>query len=417
MEHLRLLAPFAFGALIVGLAYCQDEPVFKITSLNDHLYKLTTDGGGYTVKVIASVGKDGALLVETGQGRTADDLKAALATLGAADPKYIINTHAHEEHTGGNAVFGDRPVVIGHESLRKRLTSGSYLFNEFPDFALPRLTIANSLSIFFNGEEIRLIAFPGAHDDGDIIVWFTGSRIVCVGGLSNGCHFPSVDGQRGNVLKYPEVVQQLLKILPEDVTIVPGHGEDGSMTDFRAFHNMLVRTIGIISSEMSMGKSLAALQEEDVLRDWASFEGSYVDRNQWIKYVVDGIQKPARKPTIFEPIYLALKAKGVEGALELYHDLKRNHADEYSLGEEDIVYIAYKLNQTKRVPEAMRFFEVCAQEYPAGTYAAYCHQQLADAYRAQGDSDAALKHCREVLRIDPGNARAAAMLKEIEGGR
>jgi glyoxylase-like metal-dependent hydrolase (beta-lactamase superfamily II) len=417
MEHLRLLALVVCLGSFAAMAYAQGEPVFKIAKLNDHLYKLTTDGGGYTVKVIASVGRDGALLVDTGQGRTAEDLKAALETLGAADPRFIINTHAHEEHTGGNVVFAGGPVVIGHESLRRRLTSGSYLFNEFPDYALPRIALTNSLSLVFNGEEIRLIAFPGAHDDGDIIVWFTGSRVVCVGGLSNGTHFPSVDEVGGDVLKYPEVVQRLLQVLPEDVTIIPGHGEDGSMTDFRAFHNMLVKTSGIVRSELASGKDLATLQQQDVLKDWASFDGSYVDRNQWIKYLVNGVERPARKQTIFEPIYRALKDKGVEAAAALYYDLKTNHPDQYSVGEEDVVYIAYKLNQTKQVPQAMRFFEICATEFPAGAYAAYCHQKLADAYRARGDIKTARNHCKEVLKIDPEDARAAAMLKELDPGR
>jgi cyclase len=412
----QALITILLTGLVAGVVNAQEQPTFKITKLSDHIYKLAADGGGYTIKVIASIGKDGTLLVDTGQRRTATSLRAALESIGGANPRFIINTHAHEEHTGGNVIFGSGPVFIGHASLRSRLTSGSYVFDEFPDEALPSVSFTDSLSLFFNGEEIKLMAFPGAHDDGDIVIWFTGSKIVCVGALSNSPHFPSVDERGGNAIKYPETVERLIAILPEDVTVIPGHGDDHSMSDFRAFHRMLVDTREAVRAGLAEGKDLAKLQAEDVLKPWASFEGSYVDRNQWIEYLVEGFQPPVRKPTIFAMIHTALKEKGLDAAVELYYDLKRNHAEEYSLEETDVVYVGYKLSQHDRTAEATRFFEVCASEFPTGKYAYYCHHRIGDAYKAQGRKDLALEHYRKAVELNPEDTEAATMVKELEAG-
>jgi hypothetical protein len=304
-------------------------------------------------------------------------------------------------------------VIIAHESVRTRLRSGSYLYHEFPGYALPEIGFTDSLTLFFNGEEIKLIAFPGAHDDGDIVAWFTQSRVACVAALSNGSHFPSVDG-KGDVLKYPETVARVMAILPEDVTIVAGHGEDGNMDDYRTFHRMLVETTEIIRAGLADGKDLETLQEEDVLADYASFDGDYVDRDGWIAYLVGGFQPEEEKGTILEPVYYALRDGGTDAAVELYFDFKNNRQDEYRAGETELVYIAYKLNLNGRVDEAIVFFELCAAEFPEGDYAYYCHQQLGGTYRDRGNRELALEHYRKSLEINPDNSAAADAIAEIE---
>jgi cyclase len=410
----RIMLSALLAVLLAACAFAQAEPVWEVKRLTDRIYELTTDGGGYTVKVIASVGEDGVLLVDSGQRRTAEDLRATIEGLGKGAPRYIISTHAHEEHTGGNAAFGPGPVTIGHESLRTRLRSGSYLFDEFPDHALPAIAFAESLSIFFNGEEIRLIAFPGAHDDGDIIVWFTESKVVCVGALSNGTHFPSVDGRGGDVLKYPEIVERVMGILPEDVTIIPGHGEDGTMAEYRAFHRMLVETTAIVRAELAKGKDAAALKEEDVLAAYASFDGSYVDRNGWIDYLVGGLRPKERVKSIYEPVYYALRDGGTDAAIEVYRDYKNNYPDEYAAGEIELVVIAHTLDRSGRTEESISFFELCAEEFPEGAYAYYCHHKLGGAYRDKGDHELALEHYRKSIELNPANAEAAEAIAEIE---
>jgi len=416
--------------------------MFEVTKLADGIFKLSTDGGGYTVKVIASVGPDGILLVDTGQLATGEALKAALQTLlteqasqgrgasagtpapfgtaglGGASPKVIINTHSHIEHTAGNMAFGAGPLIIGHENLRARLRSGAYLFDEFPEEALPRLTFSESMSLRFNGEEIRLIAFTGAHDNSDIIVWFTKSKVVCVGALCNGRHFPSVDEETGDVLKYPETAARVIAALPEDVRIIPGHGEDCTMEDFRAFQSMLVNTTEVVRRRLAEGKDADTLKAQDVLKDWTAFECSYVDRNEWIDYLVKGLQgkteseKARRK--LFEPLYYAWKEKGADAAVGLYREMKATQSDSYPFDEMTPLYIAYKLFNSGKPDASLKFFELTLSEYPEGQYAYLCHYYLGRIHDQAGDKDLAVQSYRKSLELNPDNPKVAQRLKELE---
>ena len=401
--------PIIAGSILLAFlpALAQDDGGYEIAPLNDHLYKLSIDGGGYTVKVLASVGDDGLLLVESGQGESAEKLKAALQTLTEAAPRIIINSHEHIEHIGGNAAFGDDPIVIGHARLLTGLRSGGHLFDEFPKATLPDVTFTDSMSIHFNGEEIKLIAFPGGHSDNDIIVWFTGSKIVCVGAISNGRHFPSVDGYSGDVLQYAPVAKAVIDILPEDVTIMPGHGEEGTMAEFRAFHDMLVKTTATVKAGLDDGKDLEALKAVDVLKDWTSFEGSYVDRNGWLEYLVTGLRPAPAKKTVFEPMYYAWKDGDAAAAVTLYHDLKKTKADEYGFTEFELLAIAYKLYRRSLMPDAVIFFELCTQEFPKGTYTGHCYDYMGRAHEALGRKEQALKAYKACLEVMPDRAHAA----------
>ena len=404
------------GMIMTASINAQESPAYEVTQLNDHIYELTIDGGGYTVKVIASVGRDGILLVDAGKEEHAEALKTALARFGGEAPKIIINTHAHVEHIGGNAVFGGKPIIIGHEKVRTRMTSGSLLFDEFPDEALPDITFSDSMSLFFNGEEIKLKAFPGAHDNCDIIAWFTASKLVCVAALSNGSHFPSVDEASGDVYKYPEVVGRVIAILPEDVRIIPGHGADGTMDDYRKFHDMLVKTTAIVRAEATGGKDAATLKKEDVLKDWTSFEGSYVDKATWIDYLVTGLQPPNPLLPIYDPMYYALKEKGVDGAIETYLDLKKNHADKYRFIEIELLIIPYKLFGDERYADAVKLSELWLKEYPNGEYAWLMHHNMGRSYMMLGDKERARQHLKKSLELNPDNPRAKEFLEELDKG-
>ena len=154
---------------------------------------LTTDQGAYTTNTIASVGEDGVLLVDTQAEGDAEALKKVVDGFGKGSPKIIINTHRHVEHVGGNAIFGEDPIVIAHDLVPAKLRSGSYLFNEFPRATFPDITFGDTMTLWFNGEEIVLTEMSGSHDDNEIIVHFTHSKVVHLSSLANGFNFPSVD--------------------------------------------------------------------------------------------------------------------------------------------------------------------------------------------------------------------------------
>jgi cyclase len=393
--------------------FSQETSGYRIAKLADGIYELITDGGGYPLKVIASVGIDGLLIIDSGDMEHGDSLVTALQTFKKGMPKIIINTHSHIEHIGGNIAIGKGPVIIGHKNIRDRYINGLYVFTGIPDNVLPNITFSDSMDIFFNGEKIRLMAFPGAHDNSDIIVWFTNSKIVCTAALCNGHHFPSIDGETGDITKYPETVARVISILPEDILIVPGHGDDCTI---KQFYDMLVQTSGIIRTELTKGKSLEELQEEDILADWRTWE-SYVDRNSWIQYWVEAIQYPkiiSTKKKIYAPVYSAMMQNGVDSAIVLNNTLKTKHSDQYFYEEKTALWIGRVLAYMGRDDDAMKFLNLCIKENSNSDAAFISHYTLGNIYWNNGNIKSAKEHYEIYLERFPKDETVLERMKEIK---
>jgi len=393
----------------------EDNVTIKVTPLSEHLYILTTDQGAYTTNSIVSVGDDGVLLIDTQTSDEAEELKKVVDNFGKGSPKYIINTHRHIEHIGGNAIFGDDPVVIAHELLPSKLKSRSFIFEEFPDATFPDITLADSLSLFFNGEKIRIIAFGGSHDDNEMIIHFTGSGVVHLSSLVNGFNFPSIDAG-GDVFMFPVLVARAIELLPENVVVVSGHNGTGTWMDLQKYYEMLIGTIEAVKKGLAEGKSVADLQGEKVLDEWKSYAGSYVSVDDWIEYISDGFEKkdaPDRKG-IYEPIYYAIKDGGLEAGIKQYLELKNNHPNEYTFTGAELLIIGDKYLKKDRVPEAIRLLELSLSENPSDRYTYYTHYMLATAYRKQGKNALAIRNCEKAVELNPDFQGAIQLLEELK---
>jgi glyoxylase-like metal-dependent hydrolase (beta-lactamase superfamily II) len=407
-----MLFAVASVALNTTSLMAQEESNVEVSQLTERLYLLTTNQGAYTTHTIASVGDDGVLLVDTQAEGYAEELKQKVDAFGRGNPVYIINTHRHVEHLGGNAIFGETPIVIAHELVPKKLRSGSFLFEEYPDATLPDITLADSLSLYFNGERIRIIALAGSHDDNEIIVHFTESKVVHLSSLVNGFNFPSVDSD-GDALKFAELVAKASELLPSDVTIVSGHNDTGTWEDLRTYHVMLVETAEVVRLSLAAGQDLETLQKDSVLKAWAHYAGSYVSTDEWIEYLVTALapdDEPEKKD-IYEPLYYAMKDGGAEAAVKRYFELKDD--DAYEITEFELLIIGDKLLKKGRIPEAIEFLSLNLQEYPSGKYAYYGHYDLALAYQKQGDKAAAIEHCEKALELNAEFQGAAQLLEEL----
>ena len=415
MKAIVWSAVFVAGLLAPAHLCAQDKKVFEVTKLADHLYELSTDGGGYPEKVIASVGSDGVLIVDSGERRTGEALADALKAFGKGLPKIVINTHSHIEHLGGNPIVGQGAVIVGHRNLRERYLNGLYFFGTFPPEFLPNLTFTDSLALHFNGEEIRLASFTGAHDDSDIAVWFTGSKVAVVGALCMGKHFPSIDGDTSDVRKYPEVTAKLLAWLPDDVRLVPGHAEDCDMAEARKFLDMLRKTSEIVRIEMAKGRDLARLQADDVLAGYASYESSYVKRPEWIEYWYSAYTTTrSDKPRPYAPVIRALQEKGAAAAMEAYGELRRTRPNDYWFEDQALMFMGRRLFRMKRFDDATVFLERCIKEFPGSEGAAVSHSVLASVCEQQGDLAKARLHLTTYLEKHPQDAAARKKLVEIE---
>jgi glyoxylase-like metal-dependent hydrolase (beta-lactamase superfamily II) len=409
-----IITGIILAALLVPAAgQSQQDVSVTVTQLTDKLYLLSTDQGSYTTNTIAFVGDDGILLVDTQSRDDASALKAAVDAFGKGMPKYIINTHRHIEHIGGNAIFGTEPVVIAHALVPAKLRSRSFLFEEFPPATFPDITVADSLTLYFNSECIRIVALSGSHDDNEIIIHFTDSKIVHLSSIVNGFNFPSVDSD-GDVLRFPELVTQAVAVLPHDVVIISGHNDPGTWDDLRPYHDMLVQSIEIVQSGLAAGKDLTTLQQEHVLDRFASYAGSYVSVDQWIAELVDGLQKgPESKPTVFQPLYDVWKSRGAAAAVARYFELKRDHPDEYQFAETTLLVIGIRLLGNDHLQDAVAFLEASVREHPNSELSYYAYYELAEAHHRMGQTDLAKQYCERSLELNPTFEAATTLLEEL----
>lgn len=413
MKNFKIIFTVTLLLLTAGLL-SQQKPVYRITKLSNCVFELSNEDNGYPVKVIVSAGEDGILIVDSGEKELGDALAEALSSFNKGMPKIIINTHSHIEHLGGNISIGKGPVIIGHKNLRDRYINGLYVFGMLPEGVIPNVTFADSLTIFFNGEEIKLLSFTGAHDNSDIIVWFTKSKIVCTAALCGNHHFPSIDGELGNILNYPDVVSKIISILPEDVLIVPGHSADCTMKEYGEFYDMLTETSDIILAELDKGKDTRELQKEDILAEWKSWE-SYVDRNAWIKFWADAIKNPktaGTKKKIYAPVYNKILESGGDSAIALYNNLKSRHADEYWFEERTAMWIGRRLANNGMNEDAVKFLNLCITENPGSEAASISHYSLGNIYWNSGSKNLAREHYIKYLERFPGDETVLKRIKE-----
>jgi glyoxylase-like metal-dependent hydrolase (beta-lactamase superfamily II) len=247
------------------------------------VHYLTGSGGNIGV----SVGDDGLLIVDDQFADLAGRIRAALDDLdgeGDGAPRYVLNTHFHGDHTGGNPYFGALAPILAHDNVRRRLEDGA---RPLDLVGLPVITYAEGLSVHFNGEEIRVRHFPAAHTDGDSVVWFTGSKVVHMGDLLFNGMFPYVDiDSGGSVAGLTRAAEQVLEWVDGEVTIVPGHGELADRAALERFHAMLVDSQALVAEALEAGDDVDAMVRNGLLQDYESWSWSFIDTARWLDTLV-----------------------------------------------------------------------------------------------------------------------------------
>lgn len=273
----------------------------KTTHVAGPIYMLEGQGGNFGVGNIGvSVGADGILMVDDQFAPLAEKIKAALKELRKGNPAFVLNTHFHHDHTGGNPTFGREATIIAHTNVRKRLanppSSKRRPRDPMPKVGLPVITFDESLSLHFNGEEIRAIHFPHGHTDSDSVIFFTGSNVVHMGDQFFQGKFPYVDfSSGGDVLGYTKNVKAVMGQLNADVKIIPGHGALSNLSDLKEFHRMLVETTDIVRSRMTAGQTLDQIRKEGLPDKWQGWASGLVSTERWLIALHNSLARNASK--------------------------------------------------------------------------------------------------------------------------
>jgi len=278
---LRILTA-ALLLTVTNTAFAQQDfskVQIKTTHVGGTVYMLEGSGGNIAV----SAGEDGFLMVDDQFAPLADKIRAAMNEVGTGDLRFLLNTHHHGDHVSGNEIFGAEATIIAHENVRKRLA-------DKPKAGWPIITFESSLSIHFNGEEIKAIHFANSHTDGDAVVHFTKSNVIHLGDMFFNGMFPYVDvGSGGNAIELSNNIGEFIESLPADVKVIPGHGPLGTIDDLKDYHIMLKETIGIVSKLKEDGKSLDDSKAAGLPDKWSSWSWSFVNTEKWIEAIYESL--------------------------------------------------------------------------------------------------------------------------------
>ena len=236
-------------------------------------------GSGGNIGV--STGEDGLLIIDDQYAPLAAKIRAALSQLNPDAPKFLLNTHFHGDHTGGNADFGVASIIIAHENVRGRLVA-----EDSPSPALPVITFDDDVTVHFNGENITLIHMPRGHTDTDSVVMFEDSNVVHMGDHFFNGGFPFVDlANGGTVQGYLSNLEKALSWIDDETSVIPGHGPLGSKADLLAFYNVVKDTSITIRVMKSQGVSAEEAVTEGLGDEYESWGQGFINEQRWIETV------------------------------------------------------------------------------------------------------------------------------------
>ena len=285
--------------LCCGLAVAQDEDFskvqIKVTKVAGNVYMLEGAGGN----IGASVGEDGIVVVDDQFAPLADKIEAALKGITDKPVRFIINTHYHGDHTGGNAYFQKQAPIIAHDNVRKRLESGGAAGNggsihmenkPQPKEALPIITFDHDVTVHLNGEDIRALHFPAGHTDGDSVIFFPKSNVVHMGDDFVTYGFPFIDVDSGGSIDgMIDGVEKVLAQVPPDVKVIPGHGPISSVDDVKAYVSMLKGTRDTVAKALKDGQTLDQMKQAKLLDPWKKYSGDFVKEDAFLETVYNSL--------------------------------------------------------------------------------------------------------------------------------
>jgi len=255
----------------------------KTTKVAGSVYMLEGAGGNIGV----SVGEDGIILIDDQYAPLAPKIEAALRAVSDKPVKYVLNTHWHGDHTGGNESFGKQAPIIAHTNVRKRLALGrkepGAETPPAPAAALPVITFDDRLMIHINGEDVRAVHYPHGHTDGDIVIFFTRSNVVHMGDHFFNGRFPFIDlGSGGSARGLIRNVDAVIAAVPADVKVIPGHGALASLSDLKSYSAMLKDTVKIVEAQMKKGRTPAQMKSDKVLAKYEALSWQFINTDSFI---------------------------------------------------------------------------------------------------------------------------------------
>ncbi len=285
-----LLAPDSLAPTLAAQNQDFSKVEIVTTPLATGISMLTGSGGNIGL----SVGDDGAFIIDDQYAPLTDKINAAVAKLTSRPVRFVINTHWHGDHTGGNENYGKAgAVIVAHDNVRKRM--GVQQVNEFfkstsppsPAAALPVITFADSVTLHLNGDEVEVTHVAPAHTDGDVVVRFARANVIHMGDLYMNGFYPFIDvASGGKVDGVVAAADKVLAMANDQTKIIPGHGPLATRATLKVYRDMIATIRDRIRSQLTAGKSLAEIQAAAPTKEFdATWGNGFMKADQFVALV------------------------------------------------------------------------------------------------------------------------------------
>ncbi len=287
------------AATLAIAAHAQNQPQdgeLTVTPVRGSVHMLSMGAAG---NVGVSAGPDGAFIIDDQFAPMAPRIAVAVAKLSKEPVRYILNTHWHGDHTGGNEHFGrEGYVIVAHDNVRTRMSREH--FNRFfnrttpasPTEALPVITFSNNMTFYFNGDTIRVVHVPRAHTDGDAVFYFEQADVLHAGDVFVRYGYPFIDlSSGGSIAGMIAGLDRMLAIIGANTIVIPGHGQLAGRDDVRGFRDMLAAARDRVVQRMKAGRTADQIIAEQPLAELDPRWGQgFIKAEQFIRTIVESEQ-------------------------------------------------------------------------------------------------------------------------------
>lgn len=287
-----LPSAFAHGGSGPVAQAAEPTPV-TTTDFGSGIYMLVGRGGNLGVLT----GDDGTFVIDSQYADMAPALLSAVNEIaGSSEVRFLLNTHWHGDHTGGNAAMADAgATIVAHDGVRKRLTTENsralggetQIIPPAEEAAWPVMSYSDSMTLYLNGQTVHVIHLPDAHTDGDSAIYFEEANVLHTGDVMFKDRFPFVDVFSGGTFDgYIAGLEKMHEMTDDETRIIPGHGSEATRADLMSLRDVIAGAVAAVEAEMESGKSVDEIIAADPLAEWSEDWGSgFINAETFIRLI------------------------------------------------------------------------------------------------------------------------------------